>query len=92
MEIENLDYEFSLEMYLVAVRKFEDISLRDLETNEEKARARQLMNIIIALREQLESVYYEDLFDMSDSDLIRYEDHKKIYNKSTKRIIEKKNK
>ena len=50
------------------------------------------MNIIIALREQLESVYYEDLFDMSDSDLIRYEDHKKIYNKSTKRIIEKKNK
>lgn len=40
MEIENLDYEFSLEMYLVAVRKFEDVSLRDLETNEEKARAR----------------------------------------------------
>ena len=38
------------------------------------------MNLISEFRNILETIYYEDLFELSEEDLIRYENTKVKYN------------
>jgi hypothetical protein len=82
------DFEYMLEVYICAVKKFDYISYGFFQTSDEKNRARILTNIIAEVRNTLETVYYEDLFDLDETNLIRYEENKKVYQNAIQRILE----
>lgn len=82
------DFEFQLELYIKAVERFEYFQYGIILDEATKSRGRALMNLISEFRNILETIYYEDLFELSEEDLIRYENTKVKYNDQIKRILE----